>query len=437
MGLIYSLPYTGEYSPKLPIIGLGKYKVSCSDLMIDGGNDSIKINDEGKKEIDKKLGTFVRLYYPNKINDFVSDGKENSDKEKKKYPLWVPRTEYFTGLADYQEMSRIKLRTMMNMVVGQRRIPATWQEKLIEGEDNNISDKFPVIIFSHGLSGCRHFYTVVCTALASYGYIVAALEHRDLTSCWTYKLSYDNDCKHKIETSIPMRMVVSEYKDIKLRGKQVMTRVKEYEDLFNVLEQLNIGALGTSQSRVLLGDEFDWGQFTNKLDLSNTFLVGHSFGATSAIAALGKTDLFKAAVCLDAWMDPIKVNMLHNIDKPCLFFNIESFQFPENVKRILVVNKDGNKRNGFMYTFKDAVHQSFSDFSFIHPGYIGKAAGLQGSVDPLHIGEVTMEMIHSYFQKLIIDEDAKESLEDIRKRYDFIVNGTTLEVNNCELVEKL
>uniref|UniRef100_A0A0K0FVF4 1-alkyl-2-acetylglycerophosphocholine esterase n=1 Tax=Strongyloides venezuelensis TaxID=75913 RepID=A0A0K0FVF4_STRVS len=434
MGIIYSLPYTGEYSPKLPLIGSGKYNVSCADLMIDAGGDVIKVNENGDSEIDKKLGTFFRLYYPTKIKNIEQKNKEND----KIYPLWVPRSEYFTGLADYQEMPRFKLRAMMNTVVGQRRIPATWQEDLIEHDIvNEIPSKFPVIIFSHGLSGCRHFYTVMSTALASYGYIVAALEHRDLTSCWTYTLSYDSDYKHKIETSIPMRMVISEHKDIKLRGKQVYTRIKEYQDLYKVLYQLNAGILGRSQSRILLGDEFDWGQFFNKLNLDQTFLVGHSFGATAAIAALAKSNDFKAAVCLDAWMDPIRIDMLHNIDKPSLFFNIESFQFPENVKRILAVNKNGDKENSFVYTLKGAVHQSFSDFSFLHPGFIGKAAGLQGTNDPLIIGEVATEMIHHYFQKLINNENAHDTLEDIRKKYDFIIKGTTLTVDDCELVEKL
>uniref|UniRef100_A0A0K0DY47 1-alkyl-2-acetylglycerophosphocholine esterase n=1 Tax=Strongyloides stercoralis TaxID=6248 RepID=A0A0K0DY47_STRER len=434
MGIIYSLPYTGEYSPMLPLIGSGKYKVSCADLMIDTGGDIIKVSENGVKEVHKNLGTFFRLYYPTEIKRLESKNKDNN----KIHPLWVPRSEYFTGLADYQEMSRFKLRVMMNTVVGQRRIPATWQENLIDNDYNQeVPSKFPVIIFSHGLSGCRHFYTVISTALASYGYIVAALEHRDLTSCWTYTLSYDSDFKHKIETSIPMRMVVSEHKDIKLRGKQICTRVKEYQILYKLLHKLNAGALGTPQSKILLGDEFDWGQFTNKLNLDQTFLVGHSFGATSAVAALANSNDFKAAVCLDAWMDPVRIDLLNNIEKPCLFFNIEGFQFPENVKRILLVNKNGNKENSFMYTLKGAVHQSFSDFSFLHPGFIGKAAGLQGSNDPLLIGEVAIEMIHNYFQKLIKNENAHDILEDIRKKHDFIIKGTTLTLDNCELIEKL
>lgn len=38
--------------------------------------------------------------------------------------------------------------------------------------------RFPVVIFSHGLSACRYFYTIFCSSLASHGYIIAAIEHR-------------------------------------------------------------------------------------------------------------------------------------------------------------------------------------------------------------------------------------------------------------------
>ena len=38
--------------------------------------------------------------------------------------------------------------------------------------------KFPVVIFSHGIAGCRTSYSIICTELASQGLIVAAMEHR-------------------------------------------------------------------------------------------------------------------------------------------------------------------------------------------------------------------------------------------------------------------
>ena len=42
------------------------------------------------------------------------------------------------------------------------------------------------IIFSHGLSGDKSFYTAVCLALAAHGYLVIAINHQDKSCFHTY-----------------------------------------------------------------------------------------------------------------------------------------------------------------------------------------------------------------------------------------------------------
>lgn len=57
--------------------------------------------------------------------------------------------------------------------LGNLYIPVIWEAEL-----KPTKEKYPVIIFSHGLSGWRCTYSAICLELASRGYVVAALEHR-------------------------------------------------------------------------------------------------------------------------------------------------------------------------------------------------------------------------------------------------------------------
>ena len=47
--------------------------------------------------------------------------------------------------------------------------------------------RLPVIILSHGMGGMRTTYSYIATELASHGYVVVAVEHKDGTACVTVR----------------------------------------------------------------------------------------------------------------------------------------------------------------------------------------------------------------------------------------------------------
>ncbi len=52
-------------------------------------------------------------------------------------------------------------------------------------ELNNDTNEIIPIIISHGLTASRSLYSTLCSELASFGYMVFALDHHDGTCCYT------------------------------------------------------------------------------------------------------------------------------------------------------------------------------------------------------------------------------------------------------------
>jgi dienelactone hydrolase len=122
---------------------------------------------------------------------------------------------------------------------------------------------FPLIIFSHHSGGHRRTSTFLCTHLSSYGYVVAALDHSEVIVPELARRS-DEDKEQK-----------------KARWQSVIaSRVPDVRFLLDHL--LHSGNLG-------LGVE---------LDPSRIGIVGHSFGAWTALATPEIDSRIRAVVAL-------------------------------------------------------------------------------------------------------------------------------------------
>ncbi|XP_036942072.1 platelet-activating factor acetylhydrolase isoform X1 [Acanthopagrus latus] len=335
----------------------GPNAVGCTDFMMDH----------------TAQGSFFRLYYP------------CQETEKAEKPDWVPCKEYFNGLADFMKINRTLSERIFNYLFGSFKIPAYLDAPF------KSNGKCPVVIFSHGLGAFRTLYSAICAELASRGFIVASVEHRDESASATYyfrektESEKANDNVPKTSASaqdsmvrewIYYRVLQHGESEFPLRNKQVKQRADECILALDRLTQINSGI----PVQNVLQTKFDWTTLENSMDLCRIAAVGHSFGGATVIEALCKEVKFKCGVALDAWMFPLDDEIFPRVKQPIFFINSEKFQWAGNISRMKKLDSASIQRK--MITIRGTVHQSFPDFTFLTGNWIGKLMKLKGEIDP-------------------------------------------------------
>lgn len=335
----------------------GPNAVGCTDFMMDH----------------TAQGSFFRLYYP------------CQEPEKGEKPDWVPCREYFNGLADFMKINRTLSERIFNYLFGSFKIPAYLDAPF------KSNGKCPVVVFSHGLGAFRTLYSAICAELASQGFIVVSVEHRDQSASATFyfrekpESERANENLPKTSASAqdnlakewmyyrPLQHGESEFP---LRNKQVKQRADECILALDKLTEINSGIAVHN----VLQTRFDWTTLENSMDLCRTAAMGHSFGGATVIEALCKEVKFKCGIALDAWMFPLDDEIFPRVKQPIFFINSEKFQWAGNISRMKKLDSAVIQRK--MITIRGTVHQSFPDFTFLTGNWIGKLMKLKGEIDP-------------------------------------------------------
>ncbi|GAB4817857.1 hypothetical protein N2152v2_004903 [Parachlorella kessleri] len=154
--------------------------------------------------------------------------------------------------------------------------------------------RHPVVVFSHGLAGNRSMYSIICSELASQGYVVMALEHSDGSA---------SACKVAGDKGWQMYGWDGGLGPPEKQFAKTRHRVAEMASALKVLRALDAGK---PLDGLALSDGADpAATFQGALDFSSVTAMGHSFGgATAAVTAAENPD-FHCGVCLDPWWFPI------------------------------------------------------------------------------------------------------------------------------------
>jgi platelet-activating factor acetylhydrolase len=309
--------------------------------------------------------------------------------------------------------------------------------------------RFPVIVFSHGLGGCRTTYSGICGEFASHGFVVCAIEHRDGTASVT---SLD-----KGKRTMPYRRPKQDEDEYRMRRGQIHHRLGEIHSAWELLERLNSGnavdncleeitatatATATSTSLATLNDDnanndsvtpnrFDQKQLKNRLDLDRAVMAGHSFGAATTIEALREPDMpYKCGVILDAWMFAVSKEV-KPIPPPIVAINSQAFtRWNENYSVLrdhmmhwhdkqrennATKHRDDNHHHhtlergiygpSWLFTIRDSGHQNQSDFPILFQRLMRHVPNFGGKCDPIEALEVNNRVCLEFLRRILLDQD--------------------------------
>ncbi|PSK43677.1 hypothetical protein B9Z65_7191 [Elsinoe australis] len=298
---------------------------------------------------------------------------------------------------------------------GKRRQARRKSERLADPSNLNKPPTYPVIMFSHGLGGTRTMYSSLCGEIASYGFIVCAVEHRDGSGPRTYinrqqKLSPSELEEERIGYKInhgPLKIRdgydIVDYifpqdnaydtspdnekgVDRELRDHQIELRMAEFEEAYAALCEINAGnGLDVAERNIrkkgYLGSSshglegIDWATWQSRMHLNSATALGHSFGAATTVEMLRHRDRFtwlSQGIILDIWSAGTRPTRSetdkHHLSVPILGINTEAFTYwPSNFEFVEKLTSEANPAPTWLATIRGTIHMSPSDFCLLYP----------------------------------------------------------------------
>lgn len=157
---------------------------------------------------------------------------------------------------------------------GLKSVRGAWLEQSEPGAlPDNGGERFPIVVFSHGLGAFQTVYSVLCCELASRGYVVIMPEHADASAAVT---TFPDDstpiyCERSSEARMNDPKTGAPDGGFAWRNGQIHQRVGQV-----------FTALGSLLSETSSDKTHTWNA---KLDAGNVTMAGHSFGGATTVAA--------------------------------------------------------------------------------------------------------------------------------------------------------
>ena len=311
-----------------------------------------------------------RLFYPSSIHDNLAEDKILHTKQTDRQILSKNFQDSHLNSAPWHaEISYLKNYEFFiknPKIMSDIRLPDKVSFSPIFELDNSV----PLVIYSHGLYGNRFNNSFTNSTIASHGYAVLALEHRDGTANLSFNL---NDKNVKVYRPYQKLGIKGFNKEMFSKRDEQMTF--RHEEILNSLKYFSLDqdlSVPLDQSRRL-------GQNRSPLRLSEIvdktvapIFIGHSFGAATGFKfSQTYEDMFNKLIMLDPFTFMISKDTLKLANENFKTGNVTtenltilSQEFADYQKIVDKIEKIPNQE---LVTAKYSNHMSIgSDFSLLY-----------------------------------------------------------------------
>jgi dienelactone hydrolase len=243
----------------------------------------------------------------------------------------------------------------------------------------DVSEAFPVILFSHGWNGFNAQNTGQAVELASHGYVVIATQH-------TYGAVITVFPDGTVALNNPKALP----EDANDPNYEVVARklVNQWaEDLAFVLDQFQ------------RFNEDAGSPFFQKLDMKRIGVYGHSTGGGAAIQFCGVDPRCKAVLGMDPFMRPVSAEVIENgISQPSFFMFSQGWTDLVDSKNNKLFNQfyPNTTNNAGVISINGTKHFDFSDLPLLSP--IAPQLGLKGSLNGKRVTEIVNSYLLDFFE---------------------------------------
>eukprot|EP00656_Telonema_subtile_P026375 TRINITY_DN2834_c0_g1_i3.p1 TRINITY_DN2834_c0_g1~~TRINITY_DN2834_c0_g1_i3.p1 ORF type:complete len:268 (-),score=64.36 TRINITY_DN2834_c0_g1_i3:199-1002(-) len=219
-------------------------------------------------------------------------------------------------------------------------------------------------------------YKTLCSAVASSGFIVVAVEHEDGSALFAETAAHEQ----VPNVGPPQGFKYTRDNVVEFRGPYLAKRLEEMKRVISALQSQGNGVMPEQNSTLV-------SQILEHADPSKMHLMGHSFGAATTVKVeqeLPEVE-FLSSIILDLWSYPVpEEQVTQGVSCPSIFINSQPFCVNKEFEVTQRLFENSAAALGF--GMPGSVHQSFSDTPLLIPQVLGRKIGFSGtaSVDQVY-----------------------------------------------------